>query len=91
MTARVMLEGNVAGRRRVARKKHHCDERRDWDGCVRTIQPGDVYLEVTLFPGHDTVPVARPTRYAQCAKCSLDRIDLLDPISYAQLAKDGLL
>ena len=56
-------------RRRVARKA--------WPGCggyCRTIQPGEVYLEVTELPGGESGfadSAGRPVRMAVCAPCAM--------------------
>lgn len=54
-------------RRRVARKTHYCC------GQYR-IQPGDVYLEHTEFPGNDAGyadAAGHPVRHAECSECAL--------------------
>jgi len=57
-------------RRRVARKEHLCF------GCVsgrRRIQPGEVYLEKTEYPGGELGYAdfaRRPFRMRQCSECA---------------------
>jgi hypothetical protein len=50
--------------RRIARKPRACA------GYCPPIQPGDVYLEHKIFPGHDTIDVPHPVTHAECASCA---------------------
>ncbi|MDH6282904.1 hypothetical protein [Prescottella agglutinans] len=54
-------------RRRVARTWHYC--------CPsHRIQPGDVYLEHTEFPGSDVGwadAAGHPVRHRECSECAL--------------------
>ena len=69
-------------RRRVARTRHRCYGN---DPNTHRIQPGDVYLEHTTFPGLDDMGYAtaagRPIRSAECADCAqrYGRGHLLNP------------
>jgi hypothetical protein len=81
-------DSNVKVRRRVARKQHLCQ----WGDC-RRINPGDVYVESTSFPGHDSgyaTSAGHPVRMALCARCALGYGYDLD-IPYDQLCREGLL
>lgn len=78
-------------KRRVSRKYRTCGPH----DCV--IAPGDVYLEHTTFPGHDSgyaTAAGRPVRMAECAWCAARyrRDHLLEPIPAAFEARyvDGL-
>lgn len=88
----VTLNYNIHARRRVARKQHP-----GCGGYCPTIQPGEVYLEVTEFPGGESGyadAAGRPVRMAVCAPCAMRNgsgILLLDPIPYDQCARQGLL
>lgn len=54
-------------KRRVARKQFRCC---GGPGC-RRIQPGDVYLEHTVFPGDDSFEeLSRPMRAPECSECA---------------------
>lgn len=77
------MSGHYATRRRIARKPHRCE------GCTSIqpgpIQPGDVYLEHTEFPGGDAGyadAAGHPVRAAECAGCAAryGREYLLEPI-----------
>lgn len=57
-------EGLVKPKRRVARKRHYCS------GCTGFVQPGEVYLEHTLFPGNDVIEIDHPIRGAECKRCA---------------------
>lgn len=66
-------------RRRVARKP-----RISCGGYCPTIQPGQVYLEHTEFPGGDAgyaTAAGHPVRLAECADCATryGRAHLLNP------------
>jgi hypothetical protein len=65
--------------RRVARKR-----RPACGGYCPAIQPGDVYLEHTEFPGDDmgwASAAGHPVRHAECAACATryGRAHLLNP------------
>jgi hypothetical protein len=84
-------------RRRVARKDHDCGHGLADNNC-RSIRPGDVYGDATLFPGDDAGGgLNHPIRMAVCAPCVLDRnsvhaySSVLDPIPYEQLCRQALL
>lgn len=68
---------SAESRRVVARKNHRCD------GCERrNINPGEVYLTGTLFPGDDYYGGKVPYRFKECAYCAerYDRAYLLEPM-----------
>jgi len=68
--------------RRTARKRRRCDA---YPSC-KWIEPGDVYLLHTCFPGHECNNGTRPYRMAECADCATPyRAHLLAPPS----AEDG--
>ena len=72
------MSGYYATRRRVARKPHWCSDH-------HRIEPGDVYIEHTEFPGGDAGyadAAGHPVRMAECAICAAryDRADLLEPV-----------
>ncbi len=57
----------------TARKSHRCDFSRDtswFRGCAQTIQPGQKYVRVTTYPGHDVVEVSTPSTGACCLACA---------------------
>jgi len=59
--------------KRTARRRRVCDSCGDYR---ETIKPGDVYLEHTAFPGHDSGMAGyrhgggRPVRAAECSDCA---------------------
>lgn len=53
---------------RTARKRHRCDDQRN--GCSGTIKPGERYREHVIYPGHDIIPVDKPTAMRQCRGCA---------------------
>lgn len=56
---------------RTARKTRRCDTGRE------RIQPGDRYLRLVMFPGHDGNSSGKPQVYATCVSCATDRGDEL--------------
>lgn len=56
----------------TARKGHGCDFSRDtsWARPCRPIQPGDQYVRITIFPGHDFREVRVPETGACCLGCA---------------------
>ena len=83
----------TTGRRRLARKKHPA-----CGGHCPPIQPGEVYLEVTEFPGGESGyadAAGHPVRMCVCAPCLIARdrqgalIDL-DPIPFEQALRLGV-
>lgn len=62
----------------TARKSHGCDYSRDssWSRACHTIQPGEQYVRVTVFPGHDYMETPRPTSGACCLPCAEGYIGL---------------
>jgi hypothetical protein len=83
------VQWGAVGRRRVARKTHRCQF-----GDCKTIPIGDVYVESTSFPGHDSgyaTHAGHPVRMALCARCA-HRFGYGDlDIPFDQLCRDGLL
>lgn len=71
----------------TARKSHPCDYSRDvsWGRACRTVRPGEQYVRVTLFPGHDFVEVKQPTTGACCLACA-EGYDGLDSLTRAASA-----
>jgi len=56
----------------TARKFHPCDYARDvsWGRACHTIRPGEQYVRVTVFPGHDFRDVPQPESGACCIPCA---------------------
>ena len=56
----------------TARKPHRCDYSRDssWFRACRDIRPGDQYVRITTFPGHDFIEVTTPVTGACCLPCA---------------------
>jgi hypothetical protein len=57
----------------TARKTHRCDYSRDlswFRACAMHIKPGNKYVRVTVFPGHDFIDVEVPTSGACCVVCA---------------------
>lgn len=63
---KLRAEWGVVATQRVARKRHAA-----CFGDCPAIQPGDVYAEVVIFPGHDACGGTRPLRGHTCAKHAL--------------------
>lgn len=62
----------------TARKGHRCDYSRDvsWGRACRPIAPGDQYVRVTVFPGHDFIECKAPQSGACCLPCAEGYIGL---------------
>lgn len=57
----------------TARKSHQCRYSRDTSWfrvCSGTVAPGEQYVRVTTYPGHDVVEVSKPTTGACCVGCA---------------------
>ena len=70
--ARVYFGHCETFRLRKSRKDRTCDYSRDtsWFRLCRTIRPGDDYVHVTAYPGHDYVQTKVPTSGACCVVCA---------------------
>jgi hypothetical protein len=69
------MSDRMITRRRVARKRHVCDN--DYAHAGWVIYPGSVYLEHTSFPGHDSgyaTQAGHPVRLKECAECAERRM-----------------
>lgn len=72
--------------KRVTARKYHrcmtCDR-------PRSISPGDVYYQSTIFPDDDANPSGAPITFKECAECSnrYGRGHLLEPLSYEQASR----
>lgn len=64
----------------TARKSHQCEYSRDssWARACRTVRPGDQYVRVTVFPGHDFIDTNAPSTGACCLVCAEGYIGLDD-------------
>lgn len=63
----------------TARKSHHCDYSRDvsWGRACRVyVAPGEKYVRVTVFPGHDMYETDVPESGACCLPCAEGYIGL---------------
>lgn len=62
----------TAARRRRAAKTHHCLEAGMTSRCRDVITPGELYDEVTIFPGHQHLASAdgKTWRCAFCMPCA---------------------
>lgn len=56
----------------TARKGRPCDYSRDtsWYRACQYIRPGQQYVRVTVFPGHDFLEVKHPETGACCIACA---------------------
>lgn len=68
---------SVVYRRRAA-KFHYCESKAD--GCAKIIHPGDVYLDHTIFPGHDVLDPETVTHLPQCFNCG---------VRYGNITREG--
>jgi hypothetical protein len=59
-------------RLRTSRKYRRCDYSRDtsWFRACSDIKPGQQYVHVTVYPGHDFVQTDRPQVGACCIACA---------------------
>lgn len=59
-------------RLRTSRKHRRCDYSRDtsWYHVCTPISPGQQYIHVTAYPGHDVVETDRPQSGACCLNCA---------------------
>lgn len=61
-------EHSTARSRLRSRRPRACDAR-SFYGCSRTIERGDTYDRITVFPGHDANGSDRPYPFVVCAAC----------------------
>lgn len=56
----------------TARKGYRCDYSRDdsWFRFCKSIAPGEQYVRVTVYPGHDFVETKVPATGACCLACA---------------------
>lgn len=69
-----MAEPNTTAYSVTARKTYPCDDRGaqpgpGYDGCTRTIKPGQVYARLVAFPGADFYSGDRPWVLRLCEPC----------------------
>lgn len=70
--AKVYRGAHEVFRLRTARKGRRCDYSRDtsWFRFCKPIEPGQQYIHVTVYPGHDFVQTDRPATGACCLACA---------------------
>jgi hypothetical protein len=62
-------EPNMTSSTRTARGEYPCAARKA-EECTRRIVPGQLYVRVVLFPGHDACGRDRPSVDRLCGACA---------------------
>lgn len=81
--ATVYRGANEVFRLRTSRKNRACDYSRDtsWARACTPIRPGQQYVHVTVYPGHDVVETNRPQTGACCLACARGYTGMDDLVS----------